>query len=50
VAFNARLLEQLAKAELGQGGDFSRRQGRDRTLHVVTLGVVETESRLEGGE
>jgi hypothetical protein len=42
VAFNARLPGQLVEVVLGQGRDFSRGQGRDQTLYVVTLGVVET--------
>jgi hypothetical protein len=42
VAFNARMLGQLAKAKLEQGGDFSQGQGQDRTYHVAMLWVVET--------
>jgi hypothetical protein len=34
VAFNARMLGQLAEDELGQGGDFSRGLGRDHTLPI----------------
>jgi hypothetical protein len=40
--FNACLLGQLAEVELGRGGDFFRGRGRDHTLHVATLWVVET--------
>jgi hypothetical protein len=41
MTINARLLGQLSEAELGRGRDFSRGCVLDRTLHVVTLGVVE---------
>jgi hypothetical protein len=47
VAFNARLLGQLAEAELGRGGDFSRSRGLDWTLRVATLGEVEIVARVE---
>jgi hypothetical protein len=42
VIYNVRLPGQLVEVVLGQSGDFSRGRGRDRTLHIVTLGVVET--------